>query len=72
MPQWAQSPSMIIGCHVEKRFGQKWHVGKITDVDIDKHSNERIWEVTYDDGDAEDCNAQEMVNISCSDLHVLL
>jgi hypothetical protein len=72
LPIWATTPTMIIGQHVEKQFGSKWHVGQIKNVDIDEHTNETIWLVMYDDGDAEDCNITELAKILCLDMHTVL
>jgi hypothetical protein len=72
LPDWATTPTMIIGKFVEKRFGTKWHVGQIKDIDIDEHTNETIWVVNYDDGDAEDCNITELDKILCLDMHTVL
>ena len=62
---------MIIGEYVEKKFGHKWHVGQIIDVDIDENTNETIWEVRFDDGDTEDYNIPEIEKILCLDMKIL-
>ena len=65
---WATSPSSLIGQYVEKRFGAKWYVGRIMETNTDEHTNEQIWNISYDDGDKEDYSARQLIQIICTDL----
>ena len=58
--RWAEAPDSIIGRSVEKKFGSKWHVGKIVSTELDIDTNETIWHVKYDDSDSEDFGAREI------------
>ena len=58
---------MIIGAPVEKRFGTKWYMGRITGTDTDIETDDNIWRVRYDDGDNEDYNEKELQAILCDD-----
>ena len=70
-PPWVLAPYGIIGCCVEKRFGQKWYLGKIVNVDIDEDTNDTLWKVDYD-GDFEDYNRYELQKILCLDMLAIL
>jgi hypothetical protein len=58
--RWAEAPDSIIGRSVEKKFGSKWHVGKIVSTELDIDTNETIWHVKHDDSDSEDFCAREI------------
>ena len=62
---------MIIGAHVEKKFGCKWYIGRLIGTDIDTETNENLWQVKYDDDEYEDCDEREMNLILCTDKSML-
>jgi hypothetical protein len=72
IPRWASDPQLLLDQFVEKRFLNKWYVGKIVSFDEDENTNATIWRVEYDDGDAEDCDEAAIAKILCPDLHALL
>jgi hypothetical protein len=61
----SRNPAILLGSYVEKRFGQKWHVGIIKNFDTCDTSGEVIWNVIYDDDDTEDYNFGQLNNILC-------
>ena len=63
---WEKHPTLLIGRHVLKKFGGKWHRGKAVSTDVDMDTNEQIWHVMYDDGDGEDFSAREMASLLVS------
>ena len=63
---WEKHPTLLIGRHVLKKFGGKWHRGKAVSTDVDVDTNEQIWHVMYDDGDGEDFSAREMASLLVS------
>ena len=58
--RWAEAPDSIIGRRIEKKFGAKWHGGKVTSTEVDIDTNENLWHVKYDDGDSEDLGSSEI------------
>jgi len=50
-------PSRYIGRRVSKRFGRKMYHGTVDGADEDH----RLWHVTYDDGDAEELDHEELL-----------
>jgi hypothetical protein len=72
IPRWVRHPHLILGHLVEKCFQRKWYVGEIVDFDLDEATNDIIWRVEYDDGDAEDYDWAAIEKILCLDLHALL
>jgi hypothetical protein len=71
-PAWASDPAQLIGYVVERKFKSKWYVGTIVGTDVDEDTNETIWTIIYDDGDAEDLNERELEKYLCMDLQKLL
>ena len=59
------NPTELIGRHVEKKFGHKYHTGTIASYDTDEDTNDIIWKVIFDDSDNEDYNVVEMKKILC-------
>ena len=66
-PTWSTNPTEILGCLVEEKYGSKYFVGTIIDIDIDENTNEQIWRVLYDDGDVADYNTVQLQKIICLD-----
>ena len=64
---WLSAPKNLLGCTVEKQFGQKWYEGEIVDCDIDADTSEVMWEVLYDDGDRADYNCKQLDKILCDE-----
>jgi hypothetical protein len=58
--RWAEAPDSIIGRRIEKKFGAKWHGGKVTSTEVDIDTNENLWHVKHDDGDSEDFGSREI------------
>ena len=52
-----------LGNRVEKKYGNTYHVGTITDTTMDAETNEQIWGVLWDDGDWGDYNVYEIEKI---------
>ena len=50
--------SFFLGAKVRKKFGEKWVMGTVTEVDND--DEEVIWHVVYRDFDEEDINRGEL------------
>jgi len=65
LPSWATSPHLLLGHYIEKRFQNKWHVGKIVNFDTSEDTNEILWRVEYDDGDEEDLQASGLLTTLC-------
>ena len=61
-----QMPVRAIGRHVEQKFKSKFYAGVVTNWDLDKDTNELIWQVSFDDGDVGDYNARELQKIICA------
>ena len=57
------APNRILGNRVEKKYGNTYHVGTITDTTMDAETNEQIWGVLWDDGDWGDYNVYEIEKI---------
>ena len=68
---WKTAPASVLGHHAEKKFEGKWYGGKVTSFDIDIDTNEIIWSVRYDDGEAEDYNALELAAVLCENFDAL-
>jgi hypothetical protein len=51
---------------VEKKFKFKFYAGVVADWDLDKDTNELIWQVSFDDGDEGYYNARELQKIICA------
>jgi hypothetical protein len=62
------NPNELIGRHVEKKFGHKYHIGTIRSYDTDVDTNDIIWNVVFNDEDYEDYNVSEMKKILCDDV----
>ena len=62
------NPNELIGRHVEKKFGHKYHIGTIRSYDTDVDTNDIIWNVVFNDDDYEDYNVSEMKKILCDDV----
>ena len=58
-------PELALGCCVEKRFRNQWHVGVISNWDEDADDYCTTWRITHEDGDVEDCNWKELKPILC-------
>ena len=62
------TPQILLGCAVEKQFGQKWHGGEIVYCDIDADTSEVIWEVLFDNGDRADYNYNQLDKVLCDEI----
>ena len=71
IPGWKTAPASVLGHHAEKKIEGKWYGGKVTSFDIDIDTNEIIWCVRYDDGEAEDYNALELAAVLCDNFDAL-
>ena len=57
------NPQSLIGRLVEKKFNMTWHVGVVTDFDMDDVTRSTIWRISYDDGDSADYDMTELKRI---------
>ena len=65
--KWEVRPGLAVGRFVEKKFGHKFFAGVIQNYDLDTDTNEQIWSISYDDGDTEDLNADQLKKVICDE-----
>ena len=70
--EYCTNPDKLVGCFVEKRFGQTWHVGKVINYEECDTKGDIIWRVIFDDDDMEDYCYDEIEKILCLDLEFIL